>query len=144
MSFLNEQVIKRLNTLLPDLLVLLKEHKQVSPSQCLNEIRTIQGALEKVTGSLEVNKGHIDSILKSLYNIPSLQQMEIKADVQFCKNLNDESKAFCTDKCSKLEGNIGEIHEEIDKLKVISNSLTEKTKIALRFVDWYSSVQLES
>jgi len=144
MSFLNEQVIKRLNTLLPDLLVLLKEHKQVSPSQCLNEIQTIRGVMENMTEALAVNKGHIEGILKSLYNVPSIQQMEIKADKAFCKNLNEESKTFCIEKCRTLESNIEEIHEAIDKLKVVSNSLTEKTKVALRFVDWYSSLQLES
>ena len=144
MAFLNEEVIKRLNVLLPDLLVLLKEHKQISTTQCLSEIQALQQSVKQVTDNLEANKQNVDSILKSLYNIPSLQQMEIKADKEFCKNLNEETKVLCTDYCARLQASIDESNEEINKLKILSNSLSEKTKVAIRFVDWYSSVQLES
>lgn len=144
MSFLNEEVIKRLNTLLPDLLILLKEHKQITASQCLNEIKIIQNDIKSMTDKYDINKSNIDSILKSLYNIPSLQQMEIKADKEYCNNLNKESKEFCINNCNKLEITMNEMNKEISKLKIISNSLNEKTKVALRFVDWYSSLQLET
>eukprot|EP01083_Nonionella_stella_P153191 491834_1 len=144
MAFLNEEVIKRLNALLPDLLVLLKEHKQISTSQCFDEIKTMNGSIKEMTERLHVNKRNIENILKSLYDIPSLQQMQIKADKEFCTNLSEEGKAFCTNMCKGLDKNIGTINKEIDKLKIITNSLNEKTKVALRFVDWYSSLQLES
>ena len=144
MSFLNEEVIKRLNTLLPDLLVILKEHKQITPTQCLNFIKDIQNDMEKMNDKYDINKTNIDSILKSLYNVPSLQQMEIKADKEYCNNLNNESRDFCKNNCKKLEISMDGMNEEINKLKIISNSLNEKTKVALRFVDWYSSLQLET
>ena len=144
MSFLNEEVIKRLNTLLPDLLILLKEHKQITASQCLNEIHKIEKEIKEMIEKQGINKKNIDEILKSLYNIPSLQQMEIKADKEFCNNLNNESREFCKNECNKIENTICEMNKEINKLKIISNSLNEKTKVALRFVDWYSSLQLES
>eukprot|EP00484_Ammonia_sp_Unknown_P015724 CAMPEP_0197072912 /NCGR_PEP_ID=MMETSP1384-20130603/210337_1 /TAXON_ID=29189 /ORGANISM="Ammonia sp." /LENGTH=420 /DNA_ID=CAMNT_0042511735 /DNA_START=44 /DNA_END=1306 /DNA_ORIENTATION=- len=183
MAFLNEQVIKRLNTLLPDLLVLLKEHKQVTASQCWNELQCMQSQMKQVldrldvnksniesilehkqvTASqcwnelqcmqsqmkqvldrLDVNKSNIESILKSLYNIPSVQQMEIKADKEYCHNLSRECKQFCKSECERLEANMKSASTEINKLKTISNSLTDKMKVALRFIDWYSTLQLES
>jgi len=144
MSFLNEQVIKRLNTLLPDLLVLLKEHKQVSPTRCLEEVKSVQMTVQTLADALGVNKQNIESILKSLYNVPSIQQMEIKADKQFCRNLTEDCKAFCTQTCDQLKLALDASKDDIDKLQALSNSLAEKTKVALRFVDWYSSAQLET
>mmetsp|Transcript_29828 Transcript_29828/g.47573 ORF Transcript_29828/g.47573 Transcript_29828/m.47573 type:complete len:382 (+) Transcript_29828:51-1196(+) len=144
MAFLNEQVIKRLNTLLPDLLVLLKEHKQVTASQCWNELQCMQSQMKQVLDRLDVNKSNIESILKSLYNIPSVQQMEIKADKEYCHNLSRECKQFCKSECERLEANMKSASTEINKLKTISNSLADKMKVALRFIDWYSTLQLES
>ena len=69
-----------------------------------------------------INKSNIDWILKSLYYIQSLQQMEIKGE-GYCNNLNQESKQFqfCINNC-KIETPRNGMDREISKLKIISNS----------------------
>ena len=74
--------------------------------------------------------------------MPSIQQLNKKADRSFAEQLNEECKAFCRNNNGNTNDILTQTKNDIKKLQTITNSLSERMTVVLRFVDWYSNVQL--
>ncbi|ETO29601.1 hypothetical protein RFI_07517 [Reticulomyxa filosa] len=149
-EFLTEHVIKTLNELAQQVSGLMSEYSKMSMAECCDTLQRITARVEWCEKHTTIHHNKMDIILQQvtkyyrfLLIMLLLSQLEKKADRVFTEQLCEESKALCRNNSDLLQKNMVTIETELEQVQKASQVLCKQMAVVLKFVKWYSKIQLE-
>ncbi|CEP02887.1 unnamed protein product (mitochondrion) [Plasmodiophora brassicae] len=115
----------------------------IQPMEVGDALQELRNDVNRAIEDGNAVRTRIDQLDVQVRSRASVRLLEKKADRAWCEQLAHEITLKGDEKIAGTAATIAQIQKQVIELKQVQNTVDEKLAVSLRFLDWFSSVQLD-